>query len=226
MTIPLEAVNLSRRYGEFEALRSTDLALEAGDLVVLSGPNGSGKSTLLLCLCGLLRPTTGQVKVAGFDLYEDEQASRARLAYVPDVPVFYQALTAWEHLYFIALAHGVEHSAGDDPYGNDGQDFETRAECLLRSLGLWEARDLYPHAYSRGMRLKLGLALALIRPFDVLLLDEPTSALDEESVELLASLLQDLRETGRAVLLTTHDPDFVRRIDARVWRMADGTLTR
>lgn len=214
MTIPLEAVNLSRHYGEFEALRSTDLTLNAGELVVVAGPNGSGKSTLLLCLCGLLRPTTGQVKVGGFDLYDDEQASRARLAYVPDVPAFYQALTAWEHLYFVAMAHGVE--AG----------FAERAEGLLCQLGLWEARDLYPHAYSRGMRLKLGLALALIRPFDVLLLDEPTSALDEESVNLLADQLTNLRAAGSAVLLTTHDPEFVRRINAHIWRMDNGSLTR
>ena len=219
MTIPLEAANLSRRYGEFEALRSTDLALHAGDLVVVSGPNGSGKSTLLLCLSGLLRPTTGQVKVAGFDLYDDEQASRARLAYVPDVPAFYQALTAWEHLTFVALAHGVERDSGSDAFGQ-------RAERLLRALELWEARDLYPHAYSRGMRLKLGLALAMIRPFDVLILDEPTSALDVESVELLGRQLLDLRAAGKSILLSTHDPDFVRRIDATTWRMSDGTLTR
>ena len=218
MTIPLEAVDLSRRYGEFEALRSTDLTLNAGELVVVAGPNGSGKSTLLLCLAGLLRPTTGQVKVAGFDLYEDEQASRARLAYVPDVPAFYQALTAWEHLYFVALAHGV--TTGQE------SDFTQRAERLLRALGLWEARDLYPHAYSRGMRLKLGLALAMIRPFDVLLLDEPTSALDEESIELLAVQVLDLRAAGKAILLTTHDPDFIRRIEANIWRMHDGSLTR
>jgi ABC-type multidrug transport system ATPase subunit len=133
---------------------------------------------------------------------------------VPDVPAFYQAMTAWEHLYFVALAHGVE----------DG--FATRAERLLRKLGLWEVRDLYPHAYSRGMRLKLGLALALIRPFDVLLLDEPTSALDEDSVSMLGEQLLHLRDTGVAVLLTTHDPEFIRRINAVTWRMDDGSLTR
>jgi ATPase subunit of ABC transporter with duplicated ATPase domains len=76
------------------------------------------------------------------------------------------------------------------------------------------------------MRLKLGLALALIRPFDVLLLDEPTSALDEESIELLAGQLLALRAAGKAILLTTHDPDFIRRIEASVWRMHDGSLTR
>lgn len=208
----LDVDQLSRRYGEFEALKPTTFQLFPGDLIALSGPNGAGKSTLLLCLSGLLGATTGKICVDGHDLYEDERAARRELAYVPDVPVFYQELTAWEHLYFIALAHDA------------AQGFEDRAERLLRDFGLWEARNLFPHAYSRGMRLKLGLALALIRPFKVLLLDEPSSALDSDSTNLLAAQLQDLRSAGAAVLLTTHDPQFAERLGARVWRMREGRL--
>ena len=209
----LEANDLSRKYGAFEALKRTSLSLFAGDLVALTGPNGAGKSTLLLCLSGLLSPSTGEIRVEGHDLYEEEQAARRRLAYVPDVPVFYQELTAWEHLYFMALAHEVM---------DDG--FETRAERLLRDFGLWESRDMYPHAYSRGMRLKLGLALALIRPFKVLLLDEPSSALDEQSTALLADRLARLRDEGAAVLLSTHDPQLTVNIQAKIWSMSEGTL--
>ncbi len=106
--------------------------------------------------------------MAGHSLVTEESEAYRALAYVPDVPIFYHELTAWEHLQFIALAHKWDTG------------FEKRAEDLLRAFGLWEARNLYPHAYSRGMRLKLGLLLALIRPFQVLLLDEPASALDAE----------------------------------------------
>ncbi len=208
----LEANEVSRRYGEFEALKPVTLALYPGELVILSGPNGAGKSTLLLCLSGLLGLTSGTVKVEGHDLYNEEPEARRALAYVPDVPVFYHELTAWEHLYFMALAHGAQ------------EGFEARAGTLLRDFGLWEARDLFPHAYSRGMRLKLGLALALIRPFRVLLLDEPTSALDADGTILLRDTLQRLSEAGAAILLTTHDPHFAGQLPAKTWQMKDGEL--
>lgn len=208
----LEATQLSRMYGDFQALKPTDLHLSAGDFVILTGKNGSGKSTLLLCLSGLLRPTGGVVKALGRDIYMDEPQARRALAYVPDVPVFYPELTAWEHLYFTALAHRAE------------VDFERRAEGLLNEYGLWNARSLYPTAYSRGMRLKLGLLLAFIRPFEVLLLDEPTSALDPESAEVLAGSLQRLRQEGKAVLLSTHAAAFSSLEQTQHWRMEDGRL--
>ncbi len=209
----LETEDLSRVYGPFRALAPTSLELEPGEMVVLSGPNGAGKSTLLLCLSGLLRPTSGKVRVEGFDLYHNEVEAKSRLAYVPDVPRFYTELTAWEHLQFIANAHRAA----------DG--FERRAQALLREFGLWDARDLYPHNYSRGMRLKLGLLLAFIRPFKVLLLDEPTSALDADSARLLESKLLDLRAQGAAIILTSHDRELAARLGAARWRMDGGMLS-
>jgi ABC-2 type transport system ATP-binding protein len=122
--------------------------------------------------------------VEGYDLYEQEVAAKLRLVFVPDVPRFYPELTSWEHLRFISLAFGVE------------QGWEARAESLMREFGLWESRDLYPHNLSRGMRLKLGVSLALIRPFMILIMDEPTSALDPESVVVLLEKLRNLREAG------------------------------
>jgi ABC-2 type transport system ATP-binding protein len=208
----LETEDLTRAYGPFRALAPTSLVLESGDLVALSGPNGAGKSTLLLCLSGLLRPTAGAVRVEGFDLYHDEVEARSRLAFVPDVPRFYTELTAWEHLKFMAYAYRCA----------DG--FERRAEGLLKEFGLWEARDLFPHNYSRGMRLKLGLLMAFIRPLRVLLLDEPTSALDAESVTLLSERLLALRDEGGAVLFSSHDATLARDLDASRWRMEQGVL--
>ncbi len=212
MTPLLETKDLTRAFGQFRALAPTSLVLDAGDLVVLSGPNGAGKSTLLLCLSGLLRPTSGQVKIEGFDLYRNEVEAKSRLAYVPDVPRFYTELTAWEHLQFMAYAHGVE------------KEYDHRAKAMLKEFGLWDARDLYPHNYSRGMRLKLGLLLAFIRPFRVLLLDEPTSALDPESTLLLQDKLKDLRRDGATVILSSHDVDLAENLDATCWHMRQGVL--
>ncbi|MDK2980955.1 MAG: type transport system ATP-binding protein [Chloroflexota bacterium] len=195
-TPPLAVVELTKEYDRFVALAPATFSLHSGEITILSGPNGSGKTTLLSCISGLVRPSGGTVTVSGFDLERDEVEARRRLVYVPDVPRFYLELTAWEHLRFIALANQVQ------------DHFETQAEALLRTFGLWDARNLFPHHLSRGMRLKLGLVMAFIRPFTVLLLDEPTSALDVEGTEILITELRRMREQGAAVLLSTHSPDF------------------
>ena len=209
----LQATALSHQYGSFQALAPINLTLHAGEILVLEGPNGSGKSTLLLCLSGLLRPTTGEILIEGYDLYADEREAKRRIAFVPDVPRFYAELTAWEHLRFLAQAHDAM----------DG--FKERAEQLLKELDLWTARDLFPHLYSRGMSLKLGLAFALIRPFKVLLLDEPTSALDEGGTQLLIKRLSALREQSAGILLSTHDPGMKLGWADRVWTIRNGALT-
>lgn len=212
MADPLQARELSRSYGKFQSLMPANITLHSGEITVLVGPNGAGKTTLLLCLSGLLRPTTGVVTIDGHDLYEDEKDAKRQLAFVPDVPRFYTELTSWEHLYFIAQAHQVN------------EDFNQRAETLLREFGLWEVRNLYPHHYSRGMRLKLGLLIALIRPFKVLLLDEPTSALDIESIGLLVKRLKELRQSGASILLSSHDPNIARELADRTLKIQNGTI--
>jgi len=193
LTANLIVSELSKKYDSFSALVPTSFQLKTGKITTLSGPNGSGKTTFLSCVSGLVRPSSGTVTVDGFDLYKNEVEFHRRLVFVPDVPRFYLELTAWEHLQFIAMANGVM------------ENFDQRAQILLEKLDLWETRDLFPHNFSRGMRLKMGLALALIRPFSVLLLDEPTSALDTAGVELLTNELQHLREQGVTILLSTHD---------------------
>ena len=208
----LQATNLSHAYSGYQVLAPTDLTLKAGEVVAVAGANGAGKSTLLLCLSGLLRPTTGEVLAGGHDLFADEPRAKRHLAFVPDVPRFYLELTTWEHLKFIALAHDA------------GEGFDARAETWLRDFGLWEVRDMYPHHFSRGMRLKLGLLLAFIRPFQVLLLDEPTSALDDASTQRLAGHLGDLRQRGVAILMATHDPALRKQLADRALTLQDGLL--
>jgi ABC-2 type transport system ATP-binding protein len=208
----LQASDLSHAYGNFLALAQTDLTLNAGEISILEGENGSGKSTLMLCLSGLMRPTTGEISVDGYDLYADEPDAKGALAFMPDVPRFYSELTVWEHLHFLTLAHGAA----------DG--FEARVETLLREFGLWEARDLLPHNLSRGMNLKLGMLCVLIRPFKVLLLDEPTSALDRDSTQLVIRHLVELRNQGAAILLSTHDPGLKVDLADRVYAIKNGHI--
>ncbi len=210
--VALEVRGVSYTYGTFQALRPTTFSLEKGDALVIAGRNGAGKSTLMLCLGGLLRPATGQIAVEGHDLHESERAAKRRFAFLPDIPRFYPELTVWEHIRFIALAHGV------------GEGYEKRAETLLSEFDLSEARDVYPHALSRGMRLKLGILLCLIRPFTVLLMDEPTSSLDPAANEVLCRKLSALRAGGTALAITTHDPSLAAKLGGRVARMEMGVL--
>ena len=203
MSERLVVKELSKKYASFLALAPATFSLNSAEITVLSGPNGSGKTTLFSCLSGLIRQSGGSVSVSGYDLYRDEVEVRRRMVYVPDVPRFYLELTAWEHLRFIASANDAD------------KNFDQRAQELLTKLGLWEAKDLFPHNFSRGMRLKLGLALALIRPFEVLLLDEPTSALDADGVTLLVDELSMLRSAGATVLLSNHDASLMHQIGDR-----------
>jgi ABC-2 type transport system ATP-binding protein len=208
----LQVKGLSRSFGEFQAVSPLDFYLNEGEIIILTGPNGGGKTTLLHCLCGLLRPTTGNVMVEGYDFYGDEVEAKKRLAFVPDVPRFYYELTTWEHLRFISLVFKVE------------QDWEGRAKALLSEFDMWESRDMYPHNLSRGMRLKLGILMALIRPFKVILMDEPTSALDIESVSIIREKLIMIQNNGCAILMTSHDLNVVEGLSARTWRMERGQL--
>jgi ABC-2 type transport system ATP-binding protein len=211
-SVLLEARQLSRNYGAFHALYETDFELTSGKIVVLTGANGAGKTTLLHTLSGLLRPSYGTVLVEGFDLYRQERQAKQRLAFVPDVPRFYTELTAWEHLQFFAKAF------------NAPDNFEVKAEKLLKEFDLWDAKDLFPHHYSRGMRLKLGILMALIRPFGVLILDEPASALDPEGTSLLINKLTHLKDQVAAILLTSHSQEFTSQLGDEVWRMQQGHL--
>jgi ABC-2 type transport system ATP-binding protein len=208
----LQTIRLSRSFGEFQAVYPLDLKIYPGETIILTGPNGAGKTTLLCCLSGLLRPTQGNVLVDGYDLYQDEIPAKGRLAFVPDVPRFYPELTSWEHLQFISLAFGVE------------EGWEARAEQVLREFGLWESRDLFPHNLSRGMRLKLGISLALVRPFKVLIMDEPTSALDPASVEVLFEKLRILRENRCSILMTSHDLSVLDALNGIRWQMERGEV--
>ena len=165
-------------------------------------------------MAGATHRDAGSILVSVWEIREPGRACSGSLPWCRrHVPRFYAELTVWEHLQFIALAHRAE--AG----------FAQRAEVLLQEFGLWEARQLYPHALSRGMRLKLGLLLALIRPFHVLLLDEPQSALDTRSTDILRQKLAELRAQGAAILLTTHAPELVRGLAHRTWTIRRGILT-
>ncbi|HEX6665366.1 MAG TPA: ABC transporter ATP-binding protein [Solirubrobacterales bacterium] len=190
----LVATDLGRTYDGFVALESLDLVLHSGEFVALIGPNGAGKTTFLTMAAGLLEASSGSVAVAGAQA--GTIPARAALSYLPDTPVFYEDLSLGEHLAYVAALHGVV-------------DRGARAGELMERLGLGEWEDSLPSAFSHGMRQKASIALALVRPFSILLADEPFDGLDPPSREILFELLAEARAEGAAIVASTHRPDVI-----------------
>jgi ABC-2 type transport system ATP-binding protein len=214
--VPALAVEgLRRSYGEFEALHGLDLTVEPGECVALIGHNGSGKTTAVRMIGGLIEPSAGVVRVAGHDMHAERSslAARAALSLVPDNPMLYGDLTVREHLELVVVAHGVP-----------SEHLDERIDSMLARLDVEARRDAFPGQLSRGMRQKLSLACALLRPFAVLVLDEPVVGLDPSTQRVLAELLVEAKADGRAVLLTTHQLAFARGIADRAVLLADGAV--
>lgn len=223
----LTASGLGRRYGQLEALRDLDLVLAPGECVAVIGHNGSGKTTAVRLIAGLLDPTAGSVEVGGASVHQEPAAleARAALALVPDTPSLYDDLTVREHLQLVAVAHGVSGRlpAAPDGGASDGE-LEERIEQLLTRLGLADKLDARPGTLSRGMRQKVQLACALVRPWRVMVLDEPVVGLDPASQRVLRELLLEAKRSGRAVLLTTHQLEFARGVADRAIVLSEGTV--
>jgi ABC-2 type transport system ATP-binding protein len=214
VTPALETSALSRSYGRLVALESLSLTLAAGECVALIGANGSGKSTAVRAIAGLLALSDGWVRVCGYDPHREPEAedARAALSLVPDSPVLYDDLTVRHHLELVALSHDVD------------DDVDARIDSLLARLGLTARADFLPRELSRGMRQKMQLACALIRPAALLVLDEPVVGLDPPSQALLHELLVERKRAGTAVLLTTHQMGFGDGLADRAVRLEEGVV--
>ncbi len=204
----LRVEGLTKAYDDLVALHPLDLVVQPGQSVALIGHNGSGKSTLLRMVAGLLDPTGGDVEVAGFELHEVE--ARATTSYLPDDPVLYDDLSLREHAEYISRLHG-------------GDGWDDYAEDLCVRLGLGERIDDLPARFSRGLRQKTAIVLALVRPFSLLLVDEPFVGLDQPGKEVLLEVLDEVHGDGAATLVATHDPSYVERVD-RSLALRDGEV--
>jgi ABC-type multidrug transport system ATPase subunit len=205
---PLSAHGLGRSYDGYIALTSFTVEVAAGELVALIGPNGAGKTTFLNLAAGLLEPTSGRIEIDG-DVPGSIEARRA-LSYLPDTPVFYEDLSVAEHLEYVAALHGVKEPAA-------------RIDELIGRLGLDGWEDALGAELSKGMKQKASIALALVRPFKVLLADEPLDGLDPPSREVLFQLLAETQAAGAAIVVSTHRPDVIAAAD-RCVAIRDGRL--
>ena len=204
----LVATDLTKTYDDLVALQPMSLTVPPGQSVALIGHNGSGKSTFLRMVAGLLDPSEGEIEIAGFDLTDVE--ARATTSFLPDDPVLYDDLSLREHAEYISKLHG-------------GDGWDDYAESLCVRLGLEERIDDLPSRFSRGLRQKTSIVLALVRPFSLLLVDEPFVGLDQPGKLVLLELLHEVHEDGAATLVATHDPTYVDRVDRSI-ALRDGEV--
>ena len=200
-------------YGDKRVLSGLDLRVMPGQIYALLGGNGAGKSTTLAALLGFIAPSQGSIRVCGIDPVEDPARARSMLAYVPESVALYDHLSARENVdYFLALANADRANASViDP--------------ALSAVGLppsaWDKRV---GGFSKGMRQKVAIALALARHVPVLLLDEPTSGLDPQATLEFNRLLDTARERGVAVLMVTHDLLSAADVADRIGFLAGGRI--
>jgi len=204
----LKAKGLPKTYDDLVALHPLDITVAAGSSIALIGHNGSGKSTFLRMAAGLLDPSDGDLEIAGFDLGDVE--ARATTSFLPDDPVLYDDLSLREHAEYVSRLHG-------------GDGFDGYAESLCDRLGLGDRIDDLPSRFSRGLRQKTSIVLALVRPFSLLLVDEPFVGLDQPGKLVLLDLLHEVNEDGAATVVATHDPAYVDQVDRSV-ALRDGEV--
>lgn len=209
---PALAVNgLCKDYDGRRVLGPISFKLQPGKVLAVLGHNGSGKSTTLAAIAGVLDPSEGTVTIGELQLVPaiDQPEYRRQVAYVPDEPLLFPDMTLRQHGRFVAGAWGVE---GD------------RLEELLERLGIGHVIDEVPATFSRGMRQKAGLALAFLRPAQVLLIDEPFSGLDDAGRAAFLGLLKQSCEAGAAAVIATHARARVEHFADRALRLEDGTV--
>ncbi len=200
--------SLTKRYGDAAALAPLDLDIAHGERITLIGHNGSGKTTLIRMLAGMLEPSAGSISIWGH--HSGSIDARAAVSYLSDQPVFYDDLSVWEHLEYVSRLHHTE-------------DWEQRAVDLLDVVGLVDRADDLPATFSRGLRQKAAIALAFVRPFELLLVDEPFVGLDRVGRLALLDLFESAHRDGATLLVATHELSVV-HVSERLIALSGGEL--
>ena len=207
----IETRDLTKVYNGLVAVDHLNLTVYEGEVYGLLGPNGSGKTTTILMLLGLTDPTEGDVKVVGWDPRRYPLRVKAQVGYIPDQVGFYDNLTAWENLIYTAKLNGLPRA-----------EAYRRIEAALERVGLADVAHRPVGTFSRGMRQRLGVADVLIKDPRVIIMDEPTQGLDPESAREFLSLIHELRQEGRTVLLASHLLHQVQAVCDRVGLFRNG----
>ena len=209
----IEVADLVRDFGEIRAVDRVSFSVEEGEIFGFLGPNGAGKTTTVRMLTTLLKPTAGSIQIGGIDAVRHPYQARRQIGLVPEESNVYTELSAWENLIFSARLYRV-------PRG----ERERRAAELLEGFELGEKRDVKVQVFSKGMRRRLAIAMALIHRPNILFLDEPTSGLDVRSARTIKEIICQLHADGTTVFLTTHQIEEASQLCERVAIINRGRL--
>jgi ABC-2 type transport system ATP-binding protein len=209
----LEAIQLTKQYGSHLALDRLDLKVEPGEVFCLLGANGAGKTTTINLFLNFVDPTSGKALINGVDVTADPVGTKRFVSYIPEHVMLYRHMTGLENLeYFTGLIPGAQYS-------------NEQLTSLLRTAGLpEEATNRRVEGYSKGMRQKVGLAIAAAKNAKALLLDEPTSGLDPKASNTFSESIAEMSTKGVAILMATHDLFRAKESGTRIGIMRDGVL--
>jgi len=199
----IETSNLTKKFGDLTAVDGLTLRVEEGEVFGFLGPNGAGKTTTIRMLCCLISKTSGEARIADYEVGNDADALKIRrmIGFMPDNVGLYDDLSAYDNLDFYGKL-----------YDRTEPQRRESIQRLLTMLGLWEKRDVAVGAFSKGMKQKLGIACALVHDPQVLFMDEPTANLDPEAAKTVRDFILDLKREKRTIFLNTHNLDEAQRI--------------
>ena len=213
----IEVQGLTKRYGDFTAVRDLSFAIRAGEVLGLVGPNGAGKTTTLRCLAGIIPSSGGTVHIAGHDLAAEPVAAKQALAFFPDEPRLFDYLTVRQHLAFVARLYGVA-------------DYEASGQALLEEFEIADKADKLPGELSRGMKQKLVIACGLLHGPQAMFFDEPLTGLDPLGIRRMKDSIIQRARAGAAIVLSSHLLHLLEEVCSHVLilkqgeKIADGTL--
>ena len=205
MGVAIEARNLTKRYNGIVAVDRVGFEVREGEIFGFLGPNGAGKTTTIRMITGLVKPDEGTAYVAGYDILKEPVKARQHLGVVPEVSNAYIDLTAWENIVLIGKLYGLQRSV-----------LQENAVRLLREFGLYHVKNRAVRSFSKGMKQRLLLCMALVSEPEILILDEPTSGLDVESARFLREKIVQYNREGGTVFLSTHNMEEANMLCHRV----------
>ncbi len=207
----LQAINLSKAYGEFHALNNLNLTVDQGDIFCLLGQNGAGKTTTINLFLGFIRPTSGKALINGVTV-DAKGSTNQMIAYIPEVVQLYGNMNGLENLDFFSRLSGHKHSK------------EELVQLLLKAGLQKQDHSKKLSQYSKGMRQKVGIAIALSKNAQAILMDEPTSGLDPKATDEFTIICKELANEGKTIFMATHDIFNAVNVGTRIGIMKEGKL--